>query len=94
MNIRRALSDLMTGPTDDEIVDEYEEDENSKHPDRHTHRIAYIGDLEVCRRCGMVRHMEHAELMDPDNRAWFRVEDGSIIDYEGWDECPNPEGHP
>ena len=92
LSLLRKFTDLMSGPADGEIADEYEKSENSRYPHRHTHQIEYLGKMEICRRCGMVMHMEYAELMDPDNPAWFRVEGGRVMEYEFWDECPNPEG--
>ena len=86
--VAEVLKDTLLFRTPKETLEEYEEFANSIHKHRATHKIEYLGKLEACTECGMVRHYEYAELFNPNNPACFRVINGGIVEYDDWDECP------
>ena len=84
----KVLKDILLFRTPKETLGEYEGFANWKHKHRATHKIEYLGKMEICSVCGMVRHYEYATLFNPENPACFRVVNGGIVEYDDWDECP------
>ena len=73
--------------TEEEYDAEYEDSKNHMHPGRATHNIEYIGDLEICTKCGMIGHKEYSTF-GKSQFAIFRISGKKLTEYDDWGKCP------